>query len=218
MMAALAALLMVSCEKLDVVANHSIRSFGDLLTNSPHLVSSDETNHGWSLTAPDGRARFFWSRNFAESPLFDVMIEFDAAPFIAAGIDPARLGDSVLYNEERGLFIIGSKLGNEQLRSPGEVTPLSSFEQIVRLKRQSIGYHPAGDHYGVELGNGNIFEWANDMANNNNDIVFALNPEPFITAGVDPNNIEGWVFAKVTVHAGGGTEQVDKLLKRFGLL
>ena len=218
MTATLAALLMISCDRLDVVGNHSIRSFGDVLTNAPHLVSRDEVNLGWSLTAPDGSARFFWSYDFEASPLFDVMIEFVANPFITAGLDPAKLDDNVLFNAESGLFIAGTKLGTERLRYRGEFTPLTSYEHIVRLKRFAIGYHAAGDHYGVELGNGNIFEWANDMTNNNNDMVFALNPEPFIAAGVDPNNIEGWVFAQVTVHAAGSTVLVDKLLKRFNLL
>lgn len=29
------------------------------------------------------------------------------------------------------------------------------------------------------------------------DIVFVLNPQMFIDAGVNPQEVEGWVFAKV---------------------
>jgi hypothetical protein len=46
-----------------------------------------------------------------------------------------------------------------------------------------------------------------------------LEPEPFIRAGVDPNGVEGWAFAKVTVDDENGRPVVvDKLLKPFDLL
>jgi hypothetical protein len=74
------------------------------------------------------------------------------------------------------------------------------------------------DHYGISLGNGNMFEWAKDMTTNDKDIVFVLNPDPFITAGLDPNRVEGWVYAKVTVDDENGKPiQVDRLLKPFNL-
>jgi hypothetical protein len=57
------------------------------------------------------------------------------------------------------------------------------------------------------------------MSTNDKDIVFVLNPEPFIKAGVNPNNIKGWAFAKVTVDdANGKPIVVDKILKPFDLL
>jgi hypothetical protein len=57
------------------------------------------------------------------------------------------------------------------------------------------------------------------MNTNDKDIVFVLNPDPFIAAGVDPARIEGWAFAKVTVDDENGKPiQVDKILKPFNLL
>ncbi|MDR1287899.1 MAG: hypothetical protein LBK08_09855, partial [Treponema sp.] len=170
-----------------------------------------------SLAAPDGTARFIWSRNYAESPLHDVMLEFDAAPFIAAGLDPEQLPENFAFYE--GMIMVGTKLGQETLRYSGEVTPLASYEQIVKLKRSAIGYHGALDHYGVNLGDGNLFEWAKDMGTNDKDMVFVLNPEPFINAGLDPARVDGWVFTKVTVDdANGKPVEVDKILKPFNLI
>ena len=113
--------------------------------------------------------------------------------------------------------MVGTKLGNDALQYSGEVTPLAAYEQIGDLYRGSIGYHTALDHYGVKLENGNMFEWAKDMSKNDKDIVFVLNPEPFVAAGVDPNAVEGWVFAKVPMEEDGKTIEVDKLLKPFDL-
>jgi hypothetical protein len=210
-------MLTASCGKLDVVGTDSIASFEKVLRQIPQAVAPDEENGGWSLAAPDGAARFIWSKNYAESPLHDVMLEFDAAPFIAAGLDPGKLPKNFAYYE--GKIMAGTKLGQEQLRYQGEATPRAAYEQIVRLKRSSIGYHGALDHYGVNLGDGNLFEWAKDMGTNDKDMVFVLNPEPFIAAGADPSRIEGWVFAKVTVDdANGKPVEVDKILKPFDLM
>jgi len=216
---ALTTLLALSCDKLDTIGNYSIRSFDKLLNNAPQPVSVDDTNKGWSFAAPDNSARFIWSKNYAESPRFDVMLEFDAAPFIAAGLDPVLLPGNFYFNRESNLLTVGTKLGTEQLQYDGEATPLASYERIVKLKRQFIGYHGAADHYGVSVGNGNLFEWAKDLKTNDKDIVFVLNPEPFIAAGTNPDRIEGWLFTKVTVDdEKGRLVQVDKILKPFDLL
>ena len=210
--------LAASCGgKLDVVGSDSVRSFSDLLQSVPQLASEDRANGGWSFAAPDGSARFVWSRNYAESPLFDVMLEFNAAPFIAAGLDASKLPGNYILRD--GKLTTGTKLGTEQLRYNGEVTALASYEQIVKLKRSTIGYHGAMDHYGVNLGDGNVFEWAKDLKANDLDIVFVLDPEPLTRAGVDPNRIEGWVFSKVPVEDDRGRMiEAEKILKPFDLL
>ncbi|MDR2435145.1 MAG: hypothetical protein LBD47_11355 [Treponema sp.] len=208
---------LVSCGKLDVVGTDSVKSFDKILRQIPQSVIPDETNGGWSLTAPDGTVRFIWSKNYAASPLHDVMLEFDAAPFLAAGLDPGKLPKNFAFYED--MIMVGTKLGGETLTYSGQATPLASYEQIVKLKRSAIGYHGALDHYGVNLGDGNLFEWAKDMSTNDKDIVFVLNPEPFIAAGVDPAGIEGWVFTKVMVDDENGKPiEADKILKPFDLL
>jgi len=143
------------------------------------------------------------------------MIEFDAQPFIDAGLDTDKLPGGMLKD---GKIIVGTKLGQESLTYNGEAAPLASYEQIVKLKRGSIGYHADLDHFGVDLANGNMFEWAKDMSKNDKDIVFVLDPQVFIDAGVDPNAVEGWVYAKVPVMDEKGKPiEVDKLLKPFDL-
>lgn len=203
------------CARLDVVGKGSITSFGALLDAVPGQVAADELNVGWSLGAPDGTARFIWSEDYSKSPLHDVMLEFDAQPFLNAGLDPDKLPGEIAFYEN--MLMVGKKLGDNELKYSGAPTPLASYEKIVESYRDTVGYHTALDHYGVEVGNGNMFEWAKDLSTNDKDIVFVLNPEPFLAAGVDPNNVEGWVFAKVPVDIDGKPAEVDKLLKPFDL-
>jgi hypothetical protein len=207
----------ISCDKMDVVGTDSVRAFKTLLDVVP--TARDDTNGGWSIAAPDGMARFIWSRNFSESPLHDVMLEFNAAPFINAGLDPDKLPDDIAYYGDAmgmgSMIMTGTKLGEDEGAFD---TPLSAYEHIVKKYRKSIGYHGALGHYGVTIANGALFEFAKDMDTNDKDIVFVLNPEPFLLAGVNPNKIEGWLFTKVTVDDENGKPiEVDKILKPFNL-
>ena len=211
----IAMLTVVGCKQLDVVGSQSVASFEAVLKAVPDKIQADEMNAGWSLSAPDDAVRFIWSEDYSKSPLHDVMLEFDAQPFLDAGLDTGKLPENIQYYEDK--LMVGTKLGSDALKYSGEVTPLAAYEQIVNLYRGSIGYHTALDHYGAKLTNGNMFEWAKDMSKNDKDIVFVLNPEPFVAAGVDPNAVEGWVFAKVPMEEDGKTIEVDKLLKPFDL-
>ncbi len=117
-----------------------------------------------------------------------------------------------------GKIIVGTKLGDDSLTYDQEATPLASYKKIVELKKASIKYHGDLDHFGVSLANGNMFEMAKDMSTNDKDIVFVLNPQAFIDAGVDPTKMDGWIFAKIKVEdAKGKMVEVDKFLKPFDL-
>ncbi|SHO51372.1 hypothetical protein [Anaerocolumna xylanovorans] len=214
--------LKVVSGNLDVVGKESITSFEKVLNTIPDKVKADEMNAGWSLEAPDGSVRFIWSEDYSKSPLHDVMLEFDAAPFVNAGLDVSKLPEN--YAAYEGMLMVGIKLGSDEMTYQGNPTPLAAYEQIVKKYRSSINYHTALDHYGVKLGGGNMFEWAKDMAVNtatdkdqDKDIVFVLNPEPLIAAGVNPEQVEGWAYAQVPVEENGKTADVYKFLKPFNL-
>lgn len=207
---------------LDVVGKESVTSFEKVLKVIPDQVTADEMNGGWSLTAPDGSVRFIWSQDYSSSPLHDVMLELDAKPFLDAGLDTSKLPEN--YAAYDDMLMVGSKLGNDKLTYQGEPTALAAYEQIVSKYRSSINYHTALDHYGVKLGGGNMFEWAKNMdtntvtkENQDKDIVFVLNPEPLIAAGVDPEKVEGWAYAEVPVEENGKNVNVYKFLKPFNL-
>jgi len=201
--------------KLDVIGDQSIKSFDAVLSTVSDQVVEDNTYGGWSLEAPDGTARFVWSEDFSKTTTNDIFLEFDAQPFIDAGLDTSKLPEGMYVGDK---IIVGTELGSDALTYTSEATPLESYKKIVELYRKNITYHMALDHYGVDLMQGNMFEWAKDMTKNDKDIVFVLNPQVFIGAGVDPSSVEGWVFAKVeTMDEKGKDIEVDKFLKPFEL-
>jgi hypothetical protein len=228
-----AALTFAACsgKSLDVVGQTSITSFDAILKAIPDKVRADDPNVGWALSAPDDSVRFIWSGDYSKSPLHDVMLELDAQPFLDAGLDPGKLPENYAFYEGEmsgkpgsKLLMVGTKLGNDKPADGGDATALKAYEQIVDKYRDTVNYHTSLDHYGVLLGDGNLFEWAKDMETNayddsaqDKDIVFVLNPEPLAAAGVDPGKVEGWAYAQVPIDVNGKTEQVWKLLKPFDL-
>ncbi|MDF2840933.1 MAG: hypothetical protein K0Q99_1705 [Clostridia bacterium] len=203
-----------ACQQTDVIGNVSKTSFEALVTKMSGEVAADEASNSWSLTSPAGE-RFLWSKDLAGTP--DAAIEFDATPFISAGLDAAKLPTEIYtYNQANNKITIAAELGSPKAAAKADATAADSFKQLVDTNREAIGYHAKLDHYGVALGNGNMFEWAKDMSTNDKDIVFVLNPQPFIDAGVDTAKLTDWVFTKVPVMDENNKEiEVEKFLKPY---
>jgi hypothetical protein len=197
----------------DIVGRSAVASFSAMLEALPIEVA--EGNGVWVLSAPDGSARFAWRKDADAFRAYDAYIWFDAKPFVDAGLDLSKLPEGAASGDE---IVLGTKLSQEPLVYEGAVTPAASFEQIVKLDRNSIGYHAALDHYGITFSEGTLFEWAKDLSTNDKDIVFVLNPDIFLKAGANPSKVEGWAFAKVPVEDARGRKfDADKFLKPFDL-
>ncbi|MDR2529417.1 MAG: hypothetical protein LBD04_10475 [Synergistaceae bacterium] len=203
----------------DIVGRTAITSFKAMVEALEFPPVVDEMEKTWILTAPDGEAAFWWRNEASEHRVFDVYLCFDAEPFVKAGLALSKLPAEMKgMLEERGKLMVGKKLSKEPLVYDGEVTAVSSFEQIVKLDRESVGYHSALDHYGVTVSEGNLVEWAKDMSKNDKDLVFVLDPKVFIDAGVDTAKVEGWVYAKVPLEDANGRKfEAEKFLKPFNL-
>ena len=208
---------------LDVVASQSATSFEKVLTAMPTGVQADSVHGGWSLIAPDGEARFIWGADASKSPAYNAMLEWDAQPFINAGLDVTKLPAD--YAALDGKLTLGAKLANSANTKADEATALQSYRTLVSANPSVLNFHMSLDHFGIKLGGGNLFEWARDMAINtanktaqDKDIVFVLNPEPLIAAGVDPAKVEGWVYAQVGVMQNNTTVLVYKFLKPFNIV
>ncbi len=207
------------CAGTDIVAKVANSSFKNVIDASAGRVGYSEKDSAWALASTAGDQVLF-SSDFASADGADVTFSFDAAPFLAAGLDPAKLslGEGIKNELKDSRLTLRFDLGKDKFAADAKKSLEATFAEIVRAQRQRIGYHEKLDHYGIKLGGGNMFEWAKDMATNDKDTVWVLNPGPFIAAGVDPAKVAGWVFAKVeSKDANGKTQVEDKLLKPFNL-
>ena len=195
---------LVGCKSTDVVAKYGAQSF-DIMVDKNNVYSNDKDNR-WVIEAPD-KTKFNISKDFSDN--VDFAIEMDAKPFIDGGLDVSKLPKSYIYNDKEKTISIDSNIGDTKFES-NDKKPVDTLNYIIDNHRDILGYHHELDHYGLDLDNGNKFEWAYHMDKNDKDIVFVLNPEPFIKAGVDPNKIDGWAYAKV------GEDY--KLLKPFDIV
>ena len=218
------AFTLTGCVQTDVVAKFANTSFKAIIDASKTNASFIEEDNVWALASGAGDSILFstdFSRNAAGAGgKGDVEFIFDAAPFTDAGLDVARLpgAEGIEYELNNGAFLIRFELGNDAFPAAAAGSFKAVFAEIVKTQRPRIGYHEELDHYGISLGNGNMFEWAKDLGINDKDIVWVLNPEPFIQAGADPSKISGWIFAKIEMKDDVGKKiLVDKLLKPFNL-
>lgn len=196
------ALALTACQGTDIVANTAITSFASLLAAQPDRVQAADT--GYALVSPAGTERFLFGAQIA--------MELELAPFANAGLDAARLPDGCLVQGDK-LVVFTANAGYAK-----EAAAAALFEKLVRNNRAAVGYHAQLDHYGLGIGKAGAFEWAKDLKTNDKDIVFVLDPAPFIAAGVDPVKVEGWAFKPVDIMADGKTVTVDRLLKPYNII
>lgn len=214
--AVVAAGLFGSCAGTDVVARVAKSSFTAMLGASGSRAAFDTGDKAWKLASSQGDIVAF----AAEGGSPDAAFNLDLSPFAAAGLDPAKLvsAEGVSYRAADGRLLIGFDFGDGKGGAKAGSGFADAFARIVDTRRTRIGYHQALDHYGITLGGGFMFEWAKDLAKNDKDIVWVLNPEPFIAAGADPAKIPGWLYADVRMmDAAGKPMTVKKLLRPYDL-
>jgi hypothetical protein len=184
---------LAGCSELDVVAKYATSSF-DSMTR---LASVSHNDSGWTIVSPGGE-RFSIADDFSVGTS-DLAFSFDASPFIEAGLDVAKLPSDYVFDSGSNTITLSFDADSKPSAGEPSGSILDSFRRLVASNRSMIGYHMQADHYGISLGNGNVFEWARAMSSNDKDIVFALNPGPLIASGLDPVKTKKWVFTKVNV-------------------
>ena len=206
---------LATTDPTDVIGNRSKTSFNAVLSAMPGYVGKDGASGGWAITSPLGE-RFIWGRNTDPGKSYDLTLEFDMKPFLDAGLDPEKLPEGMVKGDK---IVIVSELDGDRPADPDETSPQELFSEILRSKRAYISYHTALDHFGIKIGDGNVFEWAKDMGTNDKDIVFVLDPAVFIEAGADPEKVEGWLYAKVKTMDGSGRPiEIYKFLKPYNIV
>ena len=199
----LVAVIFAGCAGADVVLKYSPDSLNAITEQYQAIVS--EKDGVYRLTV-DGETALNVSTDFSGTQ--DIWLETPLAPFEAAGLDAAKLGDG--YKAEEGVFYLIGDYGKGG-RAKNNVT--DALFESVKFDRSMLSYHQDLDHYGIKLPGGK-FEWAKDYKTNDKDIVFVIAAKPLADIGVDVQNIEGWVFK--TMKDTDGSD-IDVLLKPYDL-
>lgn len=209
---ALIGLVSVGCQKTDVVVTSGLKSF-EALAAVPALNTQVNADGYVTLTAPNGESVSLTTKPEASDK--DLLLTLDLAPFVAAGLDITKLPEGYSTNDNQ--LIIASEF-TDKAYSKAANDAVTALNGLIAAQRDRFGYHEALDHYGIGFGNGNMFEWAKDMAKNDKDYVFVLEPTLLAEAGLNPETVEGWLYADVEVKGDNGQKQtVKKLLKPFDL-
>ena len=206
LMAAVAA-VMAGCA-LDVIATGSVSALDKTLGAMPGGVTFG--GEVLSVASPDGDAKFILRKDWSGD--MDALLEVDATPLLAAGLDASRLPEGYLLEGET--LYVGRDMGDGVLQGDA---PLALYEALIARRPDVLGFHASLGHFGVDLG-GSMFEWAKDLGAGDKDIVYVLNPDPLVAAGLKPEAVDGWVYAQIeTMDAYGAKISAYKLLKPFDL-
>lgn len=208
-----AAFLAVSCGSTDVVAKYAARSFG----TAAGALGSPSPGEYRVLASPGGE-ELRLSADPGSPPR--AVLSLDAAPFLEAGLDGARLpsGPDLSWTVEGGRLTGRFNLGASPLGGKPDGSPADHMAALAASARDRIGYHAQLGHYGLSLGGGNLVEWAAEPAKNDKDWVLILDPAFLAAAGADPSRVRGWTLAKVPVDGPDGKMvEVEKLLLPYDL-
>jgi hypothetical protein len=199
--------LLAGCAATDVVAKYAASSFGVIA----HAMDASMED-GFQLVASPAGDQFRLAVDLSGNA--DVVLSIESAPFLAAGLDPARLPagqDSSWFLED------GRLVGRFDIASSGKaasVEPNMLMANLASSARERIGYHAQMGHYGVMLDNHAMVEWAADARKNDKDWVIVLDPGLVAAAGGIPEAVEGWILALVPVDGPDGKMmEVQKLLR-----
>jgi hypothetical protein len=204
--------LLAGCAATDVVAKYAASSFEimaramDASIEESYLVIRSPTEDLFAL-AQD------------LSGNVDAFLSVDAAPFLATGLDPARLpaGPESSWAVEDGRLV-----GRFDLAPSGNAVggdPKALMAALASAARGKIGYHAQMGHYGVMLDNNAMVEWAADARKNDKDWVLIIDPELVVAAEGNPAAVEGWILAMVPVDGPDGKMvEVQKLLRPFDII
>lgn len=204
--------LLAGCAATDVVARYAISSFGTMAD------AMDASSNTGSLTiqSPAGDL-FSLALDLSSSP--DALLSTDAAPFIAAGLDPSRLprSQNSSWTVEDGRLV-----GRFDLASAGKAgsdEPKAIMTALASTARGRLGYHAQMGHYGVMLDDYAMVEWAAEATKNDMDWVLVIDPGLVLGAGGNPEAVEGWILAMVPVDGPDGKMmEVQKLLRPFDII
>ncbi len=197
----LAILLLTGCEHTDVVGRYAAESLTEL-EEKGFLIQSGGT---MTIAADEGKATLHIGQE-------TIRMSFAAEPFLQAGLDRSNLPQGILLVDDNTLAVEAESVGFY-----GSDFAMTAREFIFQ-NRDRLSFHHSMGHFSLSLGNKNGFEWAQRPESNDEDLVFVLDPQPFIEAGVDVERIAGWDCKDVQQMDGAKKYSEKKLLLSFDII
>lgn len=209
----------------NAVADNGLNSFKEMVSTYPEYKGFHEALQHWGFKLPTGE-KFEWSNDMSANKADFAMVML-ADPLVEAGLDVDKLDKNEWLYEPAGKDDMGEDLPNRLIK-PYNVSDKKeksngsedSMRRLLKADTNIIKYHEEQQHYRLLLGDGNEVQWTEKLGINNADMVFILNAQPLVEAGLDINKLEGsgWIFREASKDNMGMGENPDQIVKIFDIM
>lgn len=216
-------LSLAACGNKDVeetISDKGVVAFNEIVkTYSDKKGFHDALQH-WGFAMEPGE-KLEWSKDMSANKA-DFAMVVKADPLIEAGLDVEKLDKNVWIFEKAGK----DTMGMEQpavLILPYDISDKSlvsknsddSMKALLEADPDNLIYHEDKQHYVLNLGGTNEAIWTEKLGLNDSDMIFVLEAEPLIAAGLDIDKLEGsgWTFKK----ASEADKTPDQIIKTYDL-
>lgn len=205
-------------------ADNALNSFNEITKAYPDSVGFHEALKHWGFAVGEGE-KFEWSKDMSANKADFAMVLL-ADPLVEAGLDVEKLDKEQWLYEPAGKGEKGEDLPNRLIKpyniSDKKQNSNGSDDAMRRLLKEDnsmIKYHQDQKHYALTLGEGNQVQWTEELGLNNADMIFVLEAEPLVKAGLDIAKLDGtgWVFKEASQDDMGMGENPDQIVKIFDI-
>ncbi|QLY79448.1 hypothetical protein [Clostridium intestinale] len=205
-------------------SDNALKSFNEIVKAYPDNKGFHEALQHWGFKLPTGE-KFEWSKDMSANKADFAMVML-ADPLVEAGLDISKLDSNEWLYEPAGKDEMGVELPNrlilpynvsdEKQESNGSE---DSMRRLLKADTESIKYHKDQKHYALKLGDGNEVQWTEKLGLNDADMIFVLNAEPLVSAGLDVTKLEGsgWVFKEASYDDMGMGPNPDQIVRIYDI-
>jgi hypothetical protein len=208
----------------DKEADNALFAFNKIVKAYPDKKRFHEALKHWGFELPTGE-KFEWSKDMSANKADFAMVML-ADPLVEAGLDISKLDENEWLYEPAAKDDKGNDLPNRLIK-PYNVSDKKqssngsedSMRRLLKADTDNVKYHKDVQHFGLSLGEGNQVQWTEKLGTNNADMIFVLNVEPLIEAGIDINKLEdsGWVFKEASDNDMGMGTSPDQIVKIYDI-
>lgn len=204
----------------ETVSDKGVSAFNEIVKTYPDKKGFHEEMQHWGFAMEPGE-KLEWSKDMSANKA-DFAMVIKAEPLIKAGLDVEKLDEDVwIFNEagkdtmgmeQPAVLVLPYNISDTKLSSKNSN---DSMKALLEADSDNLQYHEDNQHYVLNLGGTNEAIWTEKLGLNDKDMIFVLDAEPLITAGLDVNKLEGsgWTFKK----ASEADKTPDQIIKTYDL-